>query len=170
MIQNFTTHGEIRSQYEDFMRHVQSTRGSADFSSRRDKTSITNGFPEHGGGAATAEIDCDRSDTSGEAPSVTASDDDGSSEEGDPDPRPSPKIPSPSGKRRVAAAKAGTPPHPQESEIALWRLPTVLAHIPVSRSHWWAGVAEGRYPAPVKISKRCVAWRSSDIRDLIASF
>lgn len=32
------------------------------------------------------------------------------------------------------------------------------------------GVAEGRYPAPVKLSKRCVAWRSADIRALIASF
>jgi predicted DNA-binding transcriptional regulator AlpA len=31
-------------------------------------------------------------------------------------------------------------------------------------------VAEGRYPAPVKLSKRCVAWRSADIRALIASF
>jgi predicted DNA-binding transcriptional regulator AlpA len=55
-------------------------------------------------------------------------------------------------------------------DSALWRLPTVLAHIPVSRSGWWAGVKEGRYPAPVKLSTRCVAWRSADIRALIASF
>ena len=65
---------------------------------------------------------------------------------------------------------AGALPSPQNPDIALWRLPTVLAHVPVSRSHWWAGVAEGRYPAPVKLSKRCVAWRSADIRALIASF
>ncbi len=58
----------------------------------------------------------------------------------------------------------------QQTDIALWRLPKVLAHIPVSRSHWLAGVAEGRYPAPVKLSKRCVAWRSADILALIASF
>jgi len=30
--------------------------------------------------------------------------------------------------------------------------------------------ATGAYPATVKLSKRCVAWRSSDIRALIASF
>ena len=55
------------------------------------------------------------------------------------------------------------------SDSALWRLPMVLAHIPVSRSGWWAGVKEGRYPAPVKLSTRCVVWRSADIRALIAS-
>ena len=69
-----------------------------------------------------------------------------------------------------ATTPAGALPSPQYPDIALWRLPTVLAHVPVSRSHWWAGVAEGRYPAPVKLSKRCVAWRSADIRALIASF
>ena len=69
-----------------------------------------------------------------------------------------------------ATPAAGALPSPQNPDIALWRLPTVLAHVPVSRSHWWAGVAEGRYPAPVKLSKRCVAWRSADIRALIASF
>lgn len=69
-----------------------------------------------------------------------------------------------------ATATAGALPPPQNPDIALWRLPTVLAHVPVSRSHWWAGVASGRYPAPVKLSTRCVAWRSADIRALIASF
>jgi prophage regulatory protein len=55
-------------------------------------------------------------------------------------------------------------------EAALLRLPQVLALIPVSRSGWWAGVANGRYPSPVKLSTRCVAWKSQDIRALIASF
>lgn len=69
-------------------------------------------------------------------------------------------------------ASAGAVPIPQNQDdlLALWRLPKVLAHIPVSRSGWWAGVASGRYPAPVKLSTRCVAWRSADIRALIASF
>ena len=58
----------------------------------------------------------------------------------------------------------------QTIDGALWRLPTVLANIPVSRSHWLAGVASGRYPAPVRLSTRCVAWKSADIRALIASF
>jgi len=71
-----------------------------------------------------------------------------------------------------ATATAGAIPVPQNQDdlLDLWRLPAVLAKIPVSRSHWWAGVASGRYPAPVRLSTRCVAWRSSDIRALIASF
>jgi len=81
-----------------------------------------------------------------------------------------PTKPTPSGKHRNVTATAGAFPSPQNPDIALWRLPTVLAHVPVSRSHWWAGVASGRYPAPVKLSTRCVAWRSADIRALIASF
>lgn len=56
------------------------------------------------------------------------------------------------------------------SDFALWRLPTVLAHVPVSRSHWWAGIKAGRYPQPVRLSAKCVAWRSSDIRALVQSF
>jgi len=44
----------------------------------------------------------------------------------------------------------------------------VLAFIPVSRSAWWNGVKEGRYPAPVKLAPRTSAWRAEDIRALIA--
>lgn len=55
-------------------------------------------------------------------------------------------------------------------DAALLRLPQVLALIPVSRSGWWAGVANGRYPAPVRLSTRCVAWKSADIKALINSF
>lgn len=39
--------------------------------------------------------------------------------------------------------------------------------IPVSRSTWWAGVKNGRFPRPVKLSERCTAWRVEDIRALI---
>ncbi len=39
--------------------------------------------------------------------------------------------------------------------------------IPVSRSSWLAGVKSGKYPKPVKLGERTVAWRVSDIRDLI---
>ncbi len=40
------------------------------------------------------------------------------------------------------------------------------AIIPVSRSTWLTGVREGRFPKPVKLSKRTTAWRSKDIIDL----
>jgi predicted DNA-binding transcriptional regulator AlpA len=39
--------------------------------------------------------------------------------------------------------------------------------IPVSKSTWWNGVKDGRYPRPVKLSERCTAWRVEDIRNLI---
>ena len=49
------------------------------------------------------------------------------------------------------------------------RLPQVLTVIPVSKSTWWAGVASGRFPKPVKLGPRTTAWRVSDIRALIAA-
>jgi prophage regulatory protein len=39
--------------------------------------------------------------------------------------------------------------------------------IPVSRSTWWAGVAGGRFPKPVKLGPKITAWRVEDIRALI---
>ena len=42
--------------------------------------------------------------------------------------------------------------------------------IPVSRSSWWAGVREGRFPAPVKLGPRTTAWLVEDIRALIDQF
>lgn len=47
------------------------------------------------------------------------------------------------------------------------RLPEVLRLYPVSKSTWWAGVREGRYPQPVKLGERATAWRAEDIRALI---
>lgn len=49
----------------------------------------------------------------------------------------------------------------------LLRLPKVLQRFPVSRSDWYAGVRAGKYPTPVKLSERSVAWRASDIDALI---
>jgi prophage regulatory protein len=51
------------------------------------------------------------------------------------------------------------------------RLPGILAPngpIPVSKSTWWAGIKDGRYPKPVKLGPRITAWRVEDIRTLIA--
>ena len=50
---------------------------------------------------------------------------------------------------------------------ALLRLPKVLQRFPVSRSDWYAGVRAGKYPAPLKLGERSVAWRASDIDALI---
>lgn len=51
----------------------------------------------------------------------------------------------------------------------LLRLRQVLDLFPVSRSGWWRGVKNGRYPQPVRIGDRAVAWRESEIYALIAS-
>lgn len=59
---------------------------------------------------------------------------------------------------------------PAPSPEALLRLPAVLERFPVSRSKWLQGVKDGIYPAAVTISPRCVAWKSSAITALIASF
>ena len=52
---------------------------------------------------------------------------------------------------------------------SLLRVPQVLMRFPVSRSHWWAGVAAGKFPAGIKVSDRVTCWKSSDIDRLIAS-
>lgn len=47
------------------------------------------------------------------------------------------------------------------------RLKEVLKVYPVSKSTWWKGVKEGRFPKPDKLSARLVAWRYEDISALI---
>ncbi len=54
---------------------------------------------------------------------------------------------------------------PQEGFV---RLPQVLAVIPVSKTRFWQGIKDGRFPAPVKLGTRTSAWRVEDIRALIA--
>ncbi len=49
----------------------------------------------------------------------------------------------------------------------LLRLREVLKRVPVSRSTWYAGVAQGRFPRPVRLGARSVAWRASDIDSLV---
>jgi len=42
------------------------------------------------------------------------------------------------------------------------------AVVPISRSAWWDGVKSGRFPSPVKIGPRAVAWRERDICDFLS--
>jgi predicted DNA-binding transcriptional regulator AlpA len=71
-------------------------------------------------------------------------------------------------------------PQPRHlSELALLRLaqiignpkanPPIPALIPVGRTTFLNGVKSGKYPKPVKLGERSVAWRSEDIRALIDS-
>jgi len=50
------------------------------------------------------------------------------------------------------------------------RLKSILAPagpIPVSKSTWWVGVKDGRFPEPVKLGPRITVWRVEDIKALI---
>jgi len=50
----------------------------------------------------------------------------------------------------------------------LVREPEVVKILSISRSSWWLGVKEGRFPQPVKLGKRTTCWRLSDIMALFA--
>jgi len=39
--------------------------------------------------------------------------------------------------------------------------------LPISKSTWYAGVKNGRYPQPIKLGQRSVGWRASDIAAVI---
>jgi hypothetical protein len=39
--------------------------------------------------------------------------------------------------------------------------------LPISKSTWWAGVKDGRYPATVKLGRRITAWKVEDILALM---
>ena len=49
----------------------------------------------------------------------------------------------------------------------LWPLDNVLRHLSLSRTCWLSGVKSGRFPQPIRLSARRVAWKSSDIYSLI---
>jgi predicted DNA-binding transcriptional regulator AlpA len=46
------------------------------------------------------------------------------------------------------------------------RLPQVLEILPISKSTWWKGIKEGRFPKPVKLTERTSAWPLEDIEAL----
>ena len=55
-------------------------------------------------------------------------------------------------------------------QLGFLRLKQILAPngpIPVSKSTWWAGVKDGRFPKPMKLGERVTVWRVEDINDLI---
>lgn len=39
--------------------------------------------------------------------------------------------------------------------------------LPISRSAWWCGVRDGRYPAPVKLGSKTTCWRLSEVLALL---
>ena len=41
----------------------------------------------------------------------------------------------------------------EKPDCAFLRLPQVLEIFPISRSSWWKGCKEGRYPQPLKLAR-----------------
>ena len=44
---------------------------------------------------------------------------------------------------------------------------STVGYLPISKSAWWSGVAEGKYPQPIKLGPKTTCWRESDILALI---
>lgn len=117
------------------------------------KNSISNGFPEQGGGgAAEAEAaDCSGGDG---APEVAASDDDDGDGDGDPD----------SDRRSRPRSKTSHPSFP----------PALLAFEPLShyvgfgRSSIYQQIAAGEFPKPIKIGKSS-RWVKAEVDAWISS-
>jgi len=38
--------------------------------------------------------------------------------------------------------------------------------IPISKSSWWAGVKNGKYPKPIKLSERTTVWLAEDVYNI----
>ncbi len=55
----------------------------------------------------------------------------------------------------------------EEKSGQLLRLPEVLARVQVSKSTWWKGVKERRFPSPVYVTNRSPRWRLDDINRLM---
>ena len=58
-------------------------------------------------------------------------------------------------------------PRPALLETGFVRLPQILSLIPISRSAWWAGIREGKFPQGIKLGSKTTVWRAEDIRNLI---
>lgn len=164
---------EMRRSYLDYALAVVAGRG---FSEPHGGNTISSGMAA--GTICDGDADCSDATGADSAPAAAADDDDG----GDPDPEPERRrqhpphpqalapTPARAPERGTATATAGDPSSPPlDPASELWRLPAVLAHVPISRSSWFAGVKAGRYPKPVRLSERLVVWRASDIRSFVAA-
>ena len=50
---------------------------------------------------------------------------------------------------------------------ALWRAKVCAARVGMGESTWWALVAKGIAPRPVRIGARFTAWRASEVLNFI---
>jgi len=57
---------------------------------------------------------------------------------------------------------------PQTGYLRLSQILAPVGPIPVSKSTWWQGVKEGRFPRAYKLGPRTTVWRVEDILGVIA--
>jgi prophage regulatory protein len=61
------------------------------------------------------------------------------------------------------------PIFPNTGFVRLSQILSPAGPIPVSKSTWWQGVKEGRFPQPQKLGPRTTVWKVQDIRALFES-
>jgi len=57
----------------------------------------------------------------------------------------------------------------QPQQDSLLRVPHITDRMGISRSGWWKGVKDGKFPQGIKLSPRVTVWKSSEIDSLIAN-
>jgi prophage regulatory protein len=62
---------------------------------------------------------------------------------------------------------SGQPHLPPSGFVRLRAILAPRGPIPVSKSTWWAGVKDGRFPQPLKLGPRITVWRVEDLRALL---
>ena len=55
---------------------------------------------------------------------------------------------------------------PKTGLVRLSQILGPIGPIPVSKSTWWQGVRDGRFPKPFKLGPRTTVWLVKDIREL----
>ncbi|MEM6498329.1 MAG: AlpA family phage regulatory protein [Pseudomonadota bacterium] len=59
------------------------------------------------------------------------------------------------------------PVFPRTGLVRLSQIIAPAGPIPVSKSTWWAGCKDGRFPKPMKLGAGTTVWRAEDIWALI---
>ena len=61
---------------------------------------------------------------------------------------------------------------PETGYVRIWQIvgdkrKGVEPYIPITRSSWYAGIKDGRYPKPVKLGERVAMWDVEDVRAVV---
>ena len=55
---------------------------------------------------------------------------------------------------------------PKTGFVRIKQIVAPYGPIPVSKSTWWQGVKDGKFPQPVKLGPKTTCWRAEEIRAL----